>query len=97
MKKNGGCNFITSDQSHTFPFELRIRLRTLSNFDPVNPNPSHNSAKMSFPKLAIISRIVVVVYHVTILAFGHGLLKKFWPFGSRLRSTYCREFLEYFE
>ena len=22
---------------------------------------------------------VVVVYHVTILAFGHGLLKKFWP------------------
>ena len=23
---------------------------------------------------------VVVVYHVTIVAFGHGLLKKFWPF-----------------
>ena len=22
---------------------------------------------------------VVVVYHVTIVAFGHGLLKKFWP------------------
>ena len=22
----------------------------------------------------------VVVYHVTIVAFGHGLLKKFWPF-----------------
>ena len=23
---------------------------------------------------------VVVVYHVTIVAIGHGLLKKFWPF-----------------
>ena len=23
---------------------------------------------------------VVVVYHVTIVAFGHGLLKKFWSF-----------------
>ena len=22
---------------------------------------------------------VVVVYHVTIVAIGHGLLKKFWP------------------
>ena len=36
--------------------------------------------------------VVVVVYHVTIVAIGHGLLKKFWPFGTRLRSTYCREF-----
>ena len=35
---------------------------------------------------------VVVVYHVTIVAIGHGLLKKFWPFGTRLRSTHCREF-----
>ena len=26
----------------------------------------------------------VVVYHVTIVAIGHGLLKKFWPFGTRL-------------
>ena len=24
--------------------------------------------------------VVVVVYHVTIVAIGHGLLKKFWPF-----------------
>ena len=22
---------------------------------------------------------VIVVYHVTIVAIGHGLLKKFWP------------------
>ena len=36
--------------------------------------------------------VVVVVYHVTIVAIGHGLLKKFWPFGFRLRSTHCREF-----
>ena len=35
---------------------------------------------------------VVVVYHVTIVAIGHGSLKKFWPFGTRLRSTHCREF-----
>ena len=35
---------------------------------------------------------VVVVYQVTIVAIGHGLLKKFWPFGTRLRSTHCREF-----
>ena len=35
---------------------------------------------------------VVVVYHVTIVAIGHVLLKKFWPFGTRLRSTHCREF-----
>ena len=38
-------------------------------------------------------QFVVVVYHVTIVAIGHGLLKKFWPFGNRLRSTHCREFL----
>ena len=36
---------------------------------------------------------VVAVYHVTIVAKGHGLLKKFWPFGNRLPSTHCREFL----
>ena len=28
----------------------------------------------------------------TIVAIGHGLLKKFWAFGTRLRSTHCREF-----
>ena len=27
----------------------------------------------------ILKRYVVVVYHVTIVAIGHGLLKKFWP------------------
>ena len=37
--------------------------------------------------------LVVVVYHVTIVAIGNGLLKKFWPLGNRLRSTHCREFL----
>ena len=36
---------------------------------------------------------VVVVYNVTIVAIGHGFLKKFWPFGNRLRSIHCREFL----
>ena len=37
--------------------------------------------------------IGVVVYHVTIAAIGHGLLKKFWLFGDRLRATHCRDFL----
>ena len=32
----------------------------------------------------------IVIYHVTIVAIGHGMLKKFWPFGNRLRSTHCR-------
>ena len=27
----------------------------------------------------VVSPVVVVVYHVTIVAIGHGLLKKFWP------------------
>ena len=31
----------------------------------------------SFP--CLIDAYVVVVYHVTIVAIGHGLLKKFWP------------------
>ena len=30
-------------------------------------------------QLASRSIYVVVVYHVTIVAIGHGLLKKFWP------------------
>ena len=34
--------------------------------------------------------IVVVVYQGTIAAIGHGLLKKFWPFGNMLRSAHCR-------
>ena len=35
---------------------------------------------------------VVVVYHVTIVAIGHGLLEEILAFGTRLRSTHCREF-----
>ena len=33
---------------------------------------------------------VVVVYHVTIVTIGHGLLKKFWPLvlGCVLRTAY---------
>ena len=33
------------------------------------------------PKLSFttISSNVVVVYHATIVAIGHGLLKKYWP------------------
>ena len=34
----------------------------------------------------------MLLYHVTIVAIGHGFLKKFWPYGNRLRSTHCGEF-----
>ena len=27
-----------------------------------------------------VAYVVVIVYHVTIVAIGQGLLKKFWPF-----------------
>ena len=37
--------------------------------------------------------VVVVIYHVTIVEIGHRLLKKNLPFGNRLRSTHCMEFL----
>ena len=44
--------------------------------------------------MELLAFVVVVVYHVSIVALGHGLLKTCWPFGSRLlRSTHCREFL----
>ena len=29
----------------------------------------------------LLNAFVVVVYHVTIVAVGHVLLKKFWPMG----------------
>ena len=38
-------------------------------------NPIAHDMHLMTPKF-----VVVVVYHVTIVAFGHGLLKKFWPF-----------------
>ena len=36
----------------------------------------HQVGTISF----FVSFFVVVVYHVTIVAIGHGLVKKFWPF-----------------
>ena len=36
--------------------------------------------------------VVVFVYNGTIVAIGHGLLKKFLAYGDTLRSTHCREF-----
>ena len=36
--------------------------------------------------------VFLLLLPCTIVAIGHGLLKKFWPFGTRLRSTHCREF-----
>ena len=31
--------------------------------------------------------VVVVVYHVTVVAIGHGLFKVFWPIGCVLRTA----------
>ena len=44
------------------------------------------------PRLRQRSRFVVVVYHVTIVAIGHGLLEEILAIGTRLRSTHWREF-----
>ena len=35
---------------------------------------------------------VVVVYHVTVVAIGHWVVEEILGFGTRLRSTHCREF-----
>ena len=48
--------------------------------------------KLEINESIFLSRVVVVVFHVSIVAIGHGLLKKFWPLGYRLRSTHCRKF-----
>ena len=33
----------------------------------------------SYRNIIYLGDSVVVVYHVTIVVIGHGLLKKFWP------------------
>ena len=49
-------------------------------------------ALIMYNNFHVSSSRVVVVYHVAIVAFVHGLLEKFWPFGNRLRSTHCRAY-----
>ena len=39
---------------------------------------------------AKVQHVAVVVYHVTIVAIGHGLLKEILAYGDRLRSTHCQ-------
>ena len=34
---------------------------------------------IKLPRLLLLSMDVVVVYHVLIVAIGHGLFKKIWP------------------
>ena len=41
----------------------------------------------------IFLHVVVVVYHVTIVAMDMGCRRNFGLFGNRLRYTHCREFL----
>ena len=38
-----------------------------------------SSASGSASRKLILDLVVIVVYHVTIVAIGRGLLKKFWP------------------
>ena len=45
----------------------------MSGAPPSTPSPSTPTA------IRNATNVVVVVYHVTIVAVGHGLLKKFWP------------------
>ena len=43
--------------------------------------------------LTVLSvNLLVVFYHVTIVASGHRLLEKIWAYGKMLHSTHCREF-----
>ena len=51
------------------------------------PEPLRRQAPQALPQASVdhqtrngvIAMHVVVVYHVTIVAIGHGLMKKFWP------------------
>ena len=56
-------------------------------------NPEWRKERRERLTASNFGRYVVVVYHVTIVAIGHGLLKKFWPFGNRLRSRHCSAYL----
>ena len=60
--------------------------------EPV-PDPIYNHPLKAGATRTPSVVVVVAVNYVIIVAIGHGLLKKFWPYGSRLRSTHCREFL----
>ena len=43
--------------------------------------------------LVNIVYLVVVIYHVTFIAIGHGLLDDILAYGNKVRITHCREFL----
>ena len=45
----------------------------------VSPSSSPSSPAWTPSTRTRLKSHVVVVYHVTIVAIGHGLLKKFWP------------------
>ena len=50
---------------------------------------------MVFPGLTSHKGNIDVVYHVTIVAIGHGLLKKFWPLA--LGCVYALQGVQLFE
>ena len=51
----------------------------------LNPDVAQSVCNLHLPvllhqvKTVSCKKYVVVVYHVTIVATGHGFLKKFWP------------------
>ena len=56
-----------------------IRLRDLIRSRAVTNRIFKKPKRRIFLHACVLSCHVVVVYHVTIVAIGHGLLKKFWP------------------
>ena len=73
------------DKNLKFKFKIKkilltnkeVKTETWSKYTP--PRTKWEYFTLILLKLNKKSIVVVVVYHVTIVAIGHGLLKKFWP------------------
>ena len=51
------------------------RSKLTTRLNPPRRSPTNSNSRRNWKKVPT----VVVVYHVTIVAIGHGMLKKFWP------------------
>ena len=60
----------------------QLDLKYQKKYDEINESRNKIIAGNYEPSGAEVIRRLVVDYHVTIVAIGHGLLKKFWPFGT---------------
>ena len=66
---------------------MSLSVTVFMNFAPVLSRMMFSLMYIIYPAFLHANSSVVVVYHVTIAAIGHGLLKKF---GNRLRYMHCR-------